>query len=300
MGQWIAGWQSGCRTNGSPRSHARLGLWLILLTAIAAPAHADDRPGAAAGIGPLMVAPDGDDALVELSLRNWNAYQQRLQEQKIDQAKDLAPDGFQMPRPSTARSLPFDLWSKTELEGLAGDAGPHSRLSEVGAAVAVSRDLKLSLANERREGENELQSINRAGLQANMSLQGWRLVPHASIVEESVTRRSTGGEQGTPVGSAAATTSSMRLEVAPEIRRPFKLKDGSVLEPFVNFSSRIGLDPNAPGRKTGLEQIDKFGIGLNVSQSRGYKFEATTDFEGLGEVDAQKVNGRVKLTVPLN
>ncbi len=257
-----------------------------------------DEP-AAQSAGPLVVTPKGDDAVVKMSLDQWTSYLDQRERQKIEAAKQLAPEGLRLPKGRVASNEPLDLWSTTEVKGLANDPAGQGHSTSLGAALELGRNLKLGVGTERRENQAQEKLINRAGLQTRLNFNDWQLVPQASIVDEHTTSRGAAGEATTRDGSATSTAST-RLELAPELRRPMKLENGGVLEPFVNFTSQIGLDSSVTEQAAGDSAIDKVGIGLNLSQPDEYKLEATADFDGLGEGESSEVKSRVKLTVPLD
>ena len=278
--------------------------WLQLGLAAAAlyfgtPQAIADEPTAQSA-GPLVVTPKGDDAVVKMSLRQWNSYWDRRERQKIEAAKQLAPEGLELPKGPVESSEPLALWSTTEVKGLATDPAGQGHTTELGAALKLGRDWKLGVGTERREDQAQEQLINRAGLQTRLDFNDWKLLPQATIVDEHTTSHGGAAGSATPADGSATSTTSTRLELAPELRRPMKLENGDVLEPFVNFTSQIGLDSSDAEKATAGDTIDKVGIGLNLSRPDEYKLEATADFDGLGEGESREVNSRVKLTVPLD
>jgi hypothetical protein len=250
--------------------------------------------------GPLVVTPKGDDAVMKMSLDQWTSYLDQRERQKIDEAKEFAPEGLQLPKGPATSNRPLEIWSKAEVKGLSISPGGQGHATGFGAAMNLGRDLKLGVATEHQADGNEEKAINRAGLQARMKYNDWKLLPQATLIDEFTTTHGSDIATGTGSGTHPASSASTRLELTPEIRRSMKLEDGSVLEPFINFTSHIGLDNSGNEETTGDKDIDKVGVGVNFSQPDKYKLEATADFDGLGEGDSSEVKSRVKLTVPLD
>ena len=264
-----------------------------------APVSADDQPGAATSAGPLVVTPNGDDAVIKMSIDQWTSYLDKREARKIDEAKKLAPEGLQLPKGPATSNRPLELWSKAEVKGFSADPGGQGHATGVGAAMNLGRQLKFGIATEHQEDQYEEKSVNKAGLEARMKYKDWRLYPRATVIDELVTSREGEIEATARTGASPATDASTRLELTPEIRRSMKLENGSVLEPFFIFTSQIGLDNSETERAAG-DNIDKVGVGVNLSKPDQYKLEATADFDGLGDADDREVNSRVKLTVPLD
>lgn len=278
----------------------QLGLLAAALYFSALSAIANEPAGASVGTGPLVVTPKGDDAVLEISLDQWNAYLDRREQQKIEAAKEFAPEGLQLPKGRMASDKPLNIWSTAEVMGIAVDPAGQGHATALGAALKLGHGLNLGVGTERHEDQDQEKFINKAGLQARLNFNNWKLVPQATLIDEQTTNRSGATDDTTmPHGSATALAST-RIELAPEIRRSMKLENGGVLEPFVNFTSQIGLDGSVAENATGDNTIDKVGVGLNLSQPDQYKLEATADFDGLGENEKQEINSRVKLTVPLD
>ena len=278
----------------------QLGLVAAALYFSAIPATADEPTSTSAGTSPLVVTPKGDDAVLKLSLDQWNSYLDRREQQKIETAKEFAPEGLQLPKGKAASEEPLNIWSTTEVKGLAIDPAGQGHATALGAAWKLGRDLKMGIGTERHEDQDQEKFINKAGLQARLNFNDWELIPQATIIDEQSTNRSGATNDTAGPDGSVASTASTRIELAPEIRRPMKLENGGVLEPFVNFTSQIGLDSSVVEKATGDNTIDKVGVGINLSQPDQYKLEATADFDGLGENENQEVNSRVKLTVPLD
>ena len=278
----------------------QLSLFTAALYFITIPATADEPTSTSAGTSPLVVTPKGDDAVLKLSLDQWNSYLDRREQQKIETAKEFAPEGLQLPKGKVASEEPLNIWSTTEVKGLAIDPAGQGHATALGAAWKLGRDLKMGIGTERHEDQDQEKFINKAGLQARLNFNDWKLIPQATIIDEQSTNRSGATNDTTAPDGSVASTASTRIELAPEIRRPMKLENGGVLEPFVNFTSQIGLDSSVVEKATGDNTIDKVGVGINLSQPDQYKLEATADFDGLGENENQEVNSRVKLTVPLD
>jgi len=294
------------KTNGGWRHLAmlagciQLGLIAAALYFSAIPATADEPTSTSAGTSPLVVTPNGDDAVLKLSLDQWNSYLDRREQQKIEAAKEFAPEGLQLPKGRVASEEPLNIWSTTEVKGLAIDPAGQGHATALGAAWKLGRDLKMGIGTELHEDQDQEKLINKAGLQARVNFNDWKLVPQATIIDEQTTNRSGTTDDTATLDGSATSTASTRIELAPEIRRPIELENGGVLEPFVNFTSQIGLDSSVADKATGDNTIDKVGVGLNLSQPDEYKLEATADFDGLGEGESREVNSRVKLTVPFH
>lgn len=255
---------------------------LALVAAIPS-AMADSRAAS-----PVIIAPDGPDAVVESSLDQWQDYVGEIERRKVEEARRLAPGTIRVP-PRRTNSLPIDLWSRTELKGAAADPQAEGLSQEFGAALEVGRNLKLSFDTAIEQEGNRHETFNRAKLQSTMRFANWKLSPQATLVGRSV-GTSTSGD---------ADPVSTHLEVAPEVRRPFRLEDGATLEPFLNMQSTVGLDGS--DTKIDMQSIDRVGVGVSFSQPGDYRLDATTELAAPESSSTPAgVNGRVKLTVPLD
>jgi hypothetical protein len=178
----------------------------------------------------------------------------------------------------------------------------------VGPNVGVSLGPKVSVGAYSAWGERHTsdaatannaseQAVREAGVNAQIDIGRVKLLPKAAYVHEETT---TVG--GTDPGSAAVSgdTVSSRLELTPEIRRPIELEDGKVIEPFVNFTSSLGLEQGQAQESQHAAPVDKVGVGVAVSKAEEYKLEATTDVDNMAESENRNVNSRLKLTVPLD
>jgi len=102
----------------------------------------------------------------------------------------------------------------------------------------------------------------------------------------------------TPAGAAIDTT---RLNVRPEIRRPFTLEGGEVLEPFVSLEGSLDLTAKDTAQTdNATERINKVGAGVSLKNPSGYTLRATTDVEGLSRQDNPTLKTRLNVTVPLD
>ena len=276
----------------------------LLATIATAPlAHAGDAEPPA-GIAPLSVKPSGADATIQTSISQWESYFQGLDRQKIEDAKRLAPDGLTLPKPPPTSPDPVEIWSKADVKGLGDETALQGVNSAIGAAVKIGDGLKFGVGTELDEQDRHKREINRAELQARLSIKKWTVLPKAAIVEETTTDSSQDsqpaiGQSGYGTQGDATQSGSTRLEFRQEFRRPFRLEDGEVIEPFVNFSTSIGLDQQEAAQTTSVP-VDTVGVGVNLSRDSDYKLQATTDVDGLGKTEPPGIKSRLQLNVPLN
>lgn len=141
------------------------------------------------------------------------------------------------------------------------------------------------------------QIVRRTGVNAQIEVGRVKLMPRAAYVHEETTTTSA---PDSDLQSETEGVVSSRLEINPEIRRPFELEDGKVIEPFINFRSSLGLEGAHTPDTSATAPVDKVGIGLSLSSPDNYKVEATTDVEKLGDKDTPGIDSRLKLTVPLD
>ncbi len=258
-------------------------------------ATAADSPST--GTLPVTIEPKGDDALMQMSLGQWDSYLQRLDRQKIDDAKQLAPKGLPIPKTSATKN-PLDVWTKSQIKGIAVTPGGNGHQSAVGAAYAIGPNLKLGVGTELNEAPSQRHTVDRIGVAARLKFNDWRLVPQASLTDERIQPYVDG--TSAPDDPLAAPSTSTRLEIAPELRRPFTLEEGDIIEPFVNFKSSVGLGGSGPQDASGETALDKVGVGLSLSRPSDYKLEVTADIEGVADEENRDVSSRVKLAVPFD
>ncbi|MBU1211715.1 MAG: hypothetical protein KJ587_10640 [Alphaproteobacteria bacterium] len=272
--------------------------------AIAPLAHAADAQPPV-GIAPLTVKPNGDDATIQTSVGQWESYFKNLDQQKIEDAKRLAPVGLTLPKPPPASTDPLEIWSKADVKGLGDETAVQGINSAVGAAVRLGDGLKFGIGTELDNHDQHKREINRAELQVRLAISKWTLLPQAAIVAETTTTDSIEdsqpaiGQYGYGIEGEATQSESTRLEFRQELRRPFRLEDGEVLEPFVNFSTSIGLDRQEAAQTTPVP-VDTVGVGVSLSRDSDYKLQATTDVDGLGKTEPPGIKSRLQLNVPLN
>jgi len=267
-------------------------------------AHAADTQPPV-GLAPLTVKPNGDDATFQTSVGQWESYYKSLDQQKIEDAKRLAPVGLTLPKPPPASPDPLEIWSKADIKGLGDEPAVRGVNSAVGAAVRLGDGLKLGVGAELDEQAQRKRESNRAELQARLAISKWTLLPQAAIVAETTTTDPSQdsqpaiGQYGYGIQSGTTQSASTRLEFRQELRRPFRLEAGEVLEPFVNFSTSIGLDQQEAAQTTTVP-LDTVGVGVSLSRESDYRLQATTDVDGLGTTEAPGIKSRLQLNVPLN
>lgn len=262
----------------------------------------DDPP--ATGIAPLAIVPKGNDATIETNSGKWESFLEKLDQQKIEKAKRLAPEGLVLPKARPKSPDLVEVWSKTDLKGLGAEAPDQSLHGRFGASLRLGDGLRLGVGSELIEDPSGRQEIDRADLIARVPVDRWMLLPRASIVDHAIQRSGSGIENanGTPElygQTLDSQEASTRLELGHELRRPFRLEDGEILEPFANFATSFALDNAQAGQATS-SPVDKVGVGVNFFKDDEYKLQATTDVDGLGGNKERNLKSRLQLTVPLD
>lgn len=289
----------------------RMRLARVLAAAVTAPIAAAAMPASAADVTspanlPVSILPNGEDnAVFGMSLGQWETYSRRLEEEKIDDARALAAAPLAAPRP-VKPDRPYEVWSRTEVRGIAVSPLGENHFSEIGTAVDLGHSVKVGAASAVEKSATGETATDRIGLEATVDIAKWQLKPQARLVDRrAVPADSTADDR---LGSGAEEQHTTRLELAPELRRSIELEAGGRIEPFLNMRSSLELVGSQGEGATETPPalgIDEVGVGLTLTSPDSYRFEATADIErpadmSMSEPADASVRSRVKLTVPLD
>lgn len=285
----------------------------------------DDKPwiGQDWATLPLAVKPADQSVDMAASLQHLGSFEARRIQQKLEEAKELAPEGLTVPKPVPRAPTMLDVWSKVEVSGLESIDG-ESRRSTVGADYKIARNTLLgvsasSLASDTRLaayfavkpwspvtfdakaqwGESQAvttsglvttQSALSARLKGNFSYDGLRLAP-ALIVAHGV-------DEAAAFDGGAVEKSTIAL--TPRVSRPMDLKDGTKFEPFLSLKSALDFGTEADGSgHSGVDATRGIGGGVTFAKPNAYSLSVTTDVERSTSSDKSNVSGKLELKLPL-
>ena len=279
---------------------------------------------------PIAVKQADQSVDVAASLQHLGSFEARRILQKIEEAKALAPKGLAMPKPSTTRPAPLDVWSKVEVKGLENEAAETKR-STIGADYRLARGALVGVSAELRDETPTLQQDTR--LAAYFAIKPWSPVTldakaqwgesHGILDEGLVTTQSAvtarvrgnfkyeglvlapmasvahGVDEAAP-GNRVGTIEKSTLAVAPRISRPVELGGAAKVEPFLSLKSAIDLGASGTGDGYGVVDTTRgIGGGVTISKPNAYSLSVTTDVEQAASSDRSNVKGRLELKLPL-
>jgi hypothetical protein len=263
------------------------------------------------------------------SLQQFGSYEARRTQQKIEEAKELAPKDLTMPKPVTAAATPLDVWSRVEVMGLESVEG-ETRRGTVGAdykimggaLVGVSatvQDAAPTLASDTRLaayfavkpwspltfdakaqwGESHTvtmpgllttQSALTARLKGNFSYAGLRLAPALTVAH--------GVDEAEALSGGTIEKSSIAL--TPRVSRPIELKGGAKVEPFLSLKSALDFGDTLDGAGHGIVDTTRgVGGGVTFAKPNAYSLSVTTGIEQATSSERSNVSGRFELKLPL-
>ena len=294
----------------------------------------DDRPWIGQNWATLPVAVKPADQSLDMaaSLQHLGSYEAQRAQQKLKEAKGLAPKDLTIPKLLPPKPTLLDVWSKVEVTGLNGING-ETRLGTVGAdykiarralvgVSAAARDETSSLASDTRLaayfamkpwspvtfdakaqwGESHAvsnpglvttQSVLSARLKGNFSYDGLRLAPALTVAH---------GIDDTDVfGSGPVEKSTIAL--TPRISHPIDLKGGAKLEPFLSLKSAVDFGTSTSAADgalhNGVDTSRGIGGGITLAKPNAYSLSVTTDIQRTTSDDKSNVSGRLELKLPL-
>jgi hypothetical protein len=276
---------------------------------------------------PVAVKP-ADQALdVAASLQHVGSFEARRLQQKINEAKTLAPSDLSLPKPVVAASAPFDVWSRIEVSGL-GSATGESRRSTVGADYRLARRTLLGISAGVNDPTWSAASDTR--LAAYFAAKPWapitfdakaqwaevHTVEATSVVstQSAVSARVKGdfnyrGLRVTPIvsvahgidaaGTAGGTVEKSTVALTPRISQPFALREGVKMEPFLSLKSAVDFGNVADGTQHGIDTTHGLGAGFTYAKPNAYSLSVSTGIEQSASADKSNVSGKLELKLPL-
>lgn len=276
---------------------------------------------------PLAVKPADQSLDVAASLQHLGSYEARRTQQKIEEAKRLAPGGLAMPKPPPAGPVMFDVWSKVEVSGLQSQAS-EARRGTVGADYKIMRGALVGVSAEVRDETSALASDTRlaayfavkpwspltfdakaqwgeshavttpglvttqgavsARLKGNFVVEGLRLSPAVTVAH--------GVDEASAVSGGTVEKSTIAL--TPRVSRPIELEGGAKLEPFLSLKSAMDFGGTEGGHGT-VDTTHGVGGGVTYKKPDAYSLSVTTDVEQVTSSEKSNVTGRLELKVPL-
>lgn len=278
---------------------------------------------------PVAVKPADQNLDVSASLQHLGSYEARRTQQKIEEAKGLAPKGLAIPKPVVAAPTMLDVWSKVEVTGLESASG-ETRRSTVGADYKLARGALVGVSAAVRDESSTLASDTRlaayfavkpwspvtfdakaqwgeshavtnpglvttqnaltARLKGNFSYDGLRLAPALTVAH--------GVDEADAISGGAVEKSTIAL--TPRVSRPIDLKDGTKLEPFLSLKSALDFGTAADGSgHEGVETTRGIGGGVTFAKPNAYSLSVTTGIEHTTSSDKSNVSGKLELKLPL-
>lgn len=330
----------------SPRRVARIGLafcgvalianvlTVVLGTSLAAQ-ETSGRASGGSGAAPVIVTPADQAALMEMSVRQWRAYNQQREAEKFSEAQAATPYTLVLPKPPPSAHTNVDVWSRTRFDSAVLGAPTHGYTSDAGSDIAVGKDVRVgaSVHLDKHAGPsagetNSYMAGPYVGLQVapNVTVDAktaWGASRDANAKnglavrdrQESSAQVSGAWTWNTVTvapsaavvhnkerqrGGTSARDARTRLDLRPELRRPIELDSGDVIEPFVNAEGSVELGGSGSAEHAGDGGLGKVGAGVSYSHGSDYSLRATTGVEGFGAQDDREVKGRVDVTVPLD
>lgn len=243
---------------------------------------------------PVAVRPLDEGLSAQTSFGSWRDYNAQVQAHKAHEAKELTPKGAERAKLGVSPSAPLDLWTRVEVQGLAGDAASRMRTG-LGADYKVSRSTKIGVFAEHASVSEvgtggapvmdkvgayvAVQPVPRLKFEARGQLQAER--------SETVMRA-----DGAQTGVVEATS----LLIEPRVAKQFTLREGSAIEPFVMLRHELDPDTVEEGRSMGL--AESAGVGVTISRPQSYSLSVTADVDNITAPDKAETRSKVQVTVP--
>ena len=299
--------------------------------------RADSRLNGTAWIGqdwssvPFALSPADNDWKLRTSSVHWGSYANFTTAKKIEDAKALAPEGFQMPKLATPRANQrFQVWSAMDLNAI-DDGAPDGMRGSVGADYRLSPRSVLGIMVDRRstsasgvslsEKDQTLATYFALKLNSKMTfdttaqfgtsqgaLSGEAFDAHQSLVQARLrgnwaygrmqfapTIALTHGIEHLGVEADGTSQQQSTMTFMPRISRPFKLDDGQTMEPFLQYKSEIPIG----AMDLGNEGLQSLGTGVTFAKPNEYTFSVTTDVQGIAADEQTNVSSRFQFKVPL-
>lgn len=278
---------------------------------------------------PLAVKPADQSLNMAASLQHLGSYEARRTQQKLEEAKGLAPKDLALPKPVPMTPRRLDVWSKVEMTGLDSVDG-RNRRSTFGADYKIARSALIGLSAGVSDETSTAASDTR--LAAYFAVKPWSPLTfdaraqwgesHAVVTPGLVTTQSTltarlkgdfrydglrlapalsvahGVDEADALSGGAVEKSTIAL--TPRVSRPIDLKGGAKLEPFLSLKSAVDFGTAADGTgNNGVDTTRGIGGGVTFAKPDAYSLSVTTDVERSTSSDQPNLSGRLQLKLPL-
>jgi len=249
-------------------------------------------------IVPLTVKNSDAGVSVRTSLGTLQDYTSRLDTQKVDTAKALAPTGMPLPLSPVVPKSPLDLWSKFDAHGYEW-AGNASTRAGVGFDYRFDRAVSAGVAAER----GDFRSAATPGTQTYDKVDAhiaYQITPSLSL--------NTRAEFQTGNADFAATKGlddKGAVSFAPKLTQTFPLGEGQSMSTFATFTRELDLEQqvlDGPHRTSAIAQ--SAGAGVSFEKRDSYTLSVTTDIGSLGSLDLGSLDpatlrSRLQLKLPI-
>ncbi|MGE0766724.1 MAG: hypothetical protein AB7L90_09695 [Hyphomicrobiaceae bacterium] len=277
---------------------------------------------------PVAVKPIDQNIDMSASLQHLGSYEARRNQQKLEEAKGLAPKGLPMPKPIATGVAPLDVWSKVEVIRLESVDG-ETRRGTVGADYKIARAALLGVSAAVRDETSTLASDTR--LAAYFAVKPWSPVtfdakaewgesyavtsPGLTTTQSALSARLKGDFRFEGLKLAPALTVAHGVDAAdavsggalekstvaltPRISRPIDLTNGTKLEPFLTLKSALDFNASAAVEHDGTDTTHGIGGGMTLVKPNAYSLSVKTELERATGSETSNVSGRLELKVPL-
>lgn len=275
---------------------------------------------------PVAISPDDKSVSFSTSLGHLSKYTEHVNNEKIEAARRLAPEGFALPKSAPGRQPRVDVWStmstdntlpssSSNLHGATGveyktrgdsvfglavsNEAPGVTDSEPNAALSPYLSLKptrnLNLTAKANFAENaigkdaDFNSAYQRSLTTGASAK-WNVGTFRFSPAASVMH----GESAAASLSGTENLSKTDVKIAPKVSRPIDLGDDKTLDPFVLYEKELEIDPAAAGETT-----ETVGAGFTFGKTGAYELGVSSRIEQGNATKKDNVKGKLELKVPL-
>ncbi len=252
--------------------------------------HTDETPWIGqTGIAPPVAVSGDRDLNVRTSMSQWRAYQEQMANAKSVGIKPSDLSTKSLPKPPSAPTSPFDVWSSFGVQGKAGE-GDSGERAGVGVDYRMGRAASIGVSAERSEVKpGHGTTLQDEKLAARVTIQA---TPSFSV--DTTTQWETVGDSAV-VGGGRIDKNT--VTVSPKLKQSFSLDGGERLEPFVTYQREVGLGEGHAGGPAAATQ--SAGAGLTLAKPDLYAFSLSGDVTGSGTAEPPTLKSRLQLSIPL-
>lgn len=255
----------------------------------------DGTPWIAQGskVVPLTVNSSDTGVSMRTSLATWRDYNVRDAMKSIDTSTPASPSDLALPKAPAPPKSPLDIWSSLDVQGYQG-SGDESMRAGVGADYKINRAATVGVLVEHGDAK----AATGAGLEQDSKMAAYVTLQAAPMLTLDARTEWQAGNADFAASAGAAEMSTFTL--APRIDHAFALDGGKTIEPFVTYKRQFDLSEQ--GRETGVAGMtatDSAGAGLTFTNPNEYSLSVTTDVEGLSATQAESLNSKFQLKIPI-